>query len=542
MARKDGRIIAISLTLGVIFAFCYEIGGRIDAGGMSDLSDPTLYLNLLWKTLLSGVLIYLSWTWVPAVFRKWREKYGRRELFRGLSVPFWGRVGLLLLMWMPVFLAIFPGALAYDANEQWRQVRGWAITSHHPVIHTLLVGACLEGGYRLAGSYNLGIAVYTLLQMFTLAVIFSYGISFLRRYGVPALARLPVFLFWGLSPVVQLFSTSMTKDIYFSGVLLLFFLLLVDYSAQGQGFLESGRKKLAFVFVAFGTMILRNNGFYIVLVVLAVMFFAGRGCRRKLLPVFAGIAVLFAVYTGPVYHMLGVSRGGVQEMMSVPLQQMARTWLFHYNELEPEDRALLEELVPGENLLGYISTVSDGVKNNFNREAWDENKGGYVKLWIKWGLSYPMEYAASFLLNTLDYWYPGGVVDGYAPGSGKSDYFYYMVNEPGERVEMLPGVHEFYRSLSEDAEVSRKPGMFLLLSPGWYLLVFLYASGYFLARRRKVFYLPVCGIFILIFTVLMGPVALVRYVLPLFYVFPLLLIFMVYGENFAHVPIGYMDP
>lgn len=523
--KKHGRTILIALLTGIYMAFCYEVGGRIGADGADRLGNLEILIRMLLKTFFYGAVVFLSWMELPKLYRRLRERRGftRIRAFldkaEGFRLPFWGCMLIFSVLWLPVFLGIFPGAFAYDAPTQWQQFRHWQIDTHHPVLHTLLIGLCLEGIGSFT-SYNMGLAIYTILQMAAMAAVFSYAVSFMRRYRVPMLLRGFAVLFWGLSPVVHLFVVSTTKDTLFSGVLLLFLLSLIDYGCDREGFLKSRRRKALFLLSAVGTMILRNNGFYIAVVILMILCLYRVG-RRKMLAMIVGILAFYLVYTGPVYRLLGVEKGELGEMFSVPLQQMARTYVLAGGE--EGDVALLEALVPREDLLNYVPTLADVVKRNFREDVFRKNWRAYLKLWIKWGIQNPGIYIQSFLINTSDYWYPKAVVDGYNPGTERTDYNRYSVGAPAKRVEMLPEVHEFYRSLSEDRSASVKPLMFLLISPGWYLLMIVYLCAGFWNNRRREFFLCCTGIMLTVATALLGPVAQVRYVLILFFVFPVML-------------------
>lgn len=282
-----------------------------------------------------------------------------------------------------------------------------------------------------------------------------------------------------------------------------------------------------FCVTAFCTMILRNNGLYIVLAMLILLGFAGRkdwkkhGKKPGLMLV--GILLPYLLYTGPFYSMLHVASGGVEEMLSVPLQQMARVHRYEADALDREDLELLYKIVPKENLDEYRATVSDFVKRGFNREAFGENKEAFFKLWLKWGTEHPLTYINSFLVNTVDMWYPNAVIDGYRHGDGRGSYFDYQVDKPGEEQVFLQGAHEYYESISHDMEIQQKPFVFLALSPGWYFVMFLVLFFYLWCEKRKAYILP-CMIFVFHFgTVLLGPMALVRYMLIFYYGLPVLL-------------------
>ena len=181
-------------------------------------------------------------------------------------------------MWLPVFLSVFPGAFAYDAPTEWEQFKNGALNAHHPIFHSFLIGICLEGCAKLIGSYNAGIAVYTIFQMVIMAAIFSYALLFMRNYKIPTWLRGIAFLFWGLSPVVHLFVVSSTKDTLFSGMFLLFILNLIDMGFQQEAFFLIPHKVVSLMLSAIGMILLRNNGIYIVLAVfaLAVMVCSAR--------------------------------------------------------------------------------------------------------------------------------------------------------------------------------------------------------------------------------------------------------------------------
>jgi len=149
-----------------------------------------------------------------------------------------------------------------------------------------------------------------------------------------------------------------------------------------------------------------------------------------------------------------------------------------------------------------------------------------VSLWLKKGMEHPLTYVNSFLVGTVDFWYPFAVVDGYQEPYGKSSFFDYRVSEPGEEVVFLPFLHNYYERLSHRTEVQKIPGLFLLISPGWYLMLFLLMGIYTCRQgmwKRSLILLP---ILVNMATVLLGPIALVRYVLILYFVVPLYGVFV----------------
>lgn len=399
------------------------------------------------------------------------------------------------------------------------------ITSHHPVAHVLLLGGLTEGFYLLTGSYNVGIAIYTVLQMLILAWVLSLSIEFMAEFGVPRFWRILSMVFYALSPIVQLFSICATKDVFFTAAELLFFLSAIRLSVDRES--AGNRKRMIYFGIsALCTMIFRNNGVYIVLLTLAVLAV----CCRKQWIKYQKNTVLFLLmlflpyflYIGPVYKALGVTPGGVEEMLSVPLQQMARVYRYDADSLSEEELAGLRRFVEQDALEQYRPTVADFVKKGFIREEFQKHPSDFFSLWVKLGIGHPLTYVNSFLINTVDAWYPHALIDGYRHADGRGSLFDYKTSIPGEERVYLRELHNFYETISHDLEAQKKPFAFLLLSPGWYFLCTLLFFFYFWSRRKYKLFLPMWIFVFHMLTVLPGPMALVRYMLLFFFAFPLI--------------------
>ena len=529
-----------ALFIGVMLAFCYIAGANLDIEDTLYLTDIAFYLKWIIGSVLVAILLLGVWEIAAKIDRYLcnQEKYKKSKLGKytllisRFDLPHWAYVIIIFLCWVPTFLSIFPGAFSYDAHQQWQEIMNWSISSHHPVIHTLMVGGCIEGVYHLTGSYNVGIAIYTIIQMFVMANVFAYTIKFLKSYKINGALQIFSLAFYSLSPVIQLFAINCTKDVLFTGATLLFLLFTIDICCRRDAFFNSKKKQLGFVLSAFFTSTLRNNGLYVVIIMIVLLALLCRKYIKKYLVLVLLMLLPYLIYIGPIYAFIGVSKGGVQEMLSVPIQQMARTYHYNKEELPSEEIELLYHVIPQEYLELYKPTVSDPVKTGFQQDVFKDNLPEYGKLWLRWGLKYPVTYIKSFLINTSDFWYPNGVVDGYKKLPGRSDYFDYQVDEPGTEIILLPKLHEYYDKISSDAGTSQMPFMFLILSPGWYFWIFLSVFSYIICYKKKQLILPLMIVLLSWLTVLLGPMALVRYVLVLFYGFPILMAMFMQGSNF----------
>lgn len=521
MEVKRKRKIIFAAATGIMVGFLYAAGSRLDRYDTLDLREASFYLNWLVLSLVTSPVLLGIWWFADRLGRKTESREGDGGNFSPLFLHLF-YVAVLMACWLPALFSILPGVFSYDAYAEWEQVKTGMITAHHPVAHVLLVGGLLEGFYRLTGSYNVGICVYTLLQMFLAANALAYTVLYLKKRGLGRRWRLAALAFYGLSPVLQLFAICTTKDVLFTACELLLMLFILDIAEDRDRFFAEKKARAGFALAALGVMILRNNGLYIVLVLLAVLFFFCRKYWRRYVLLAAGILILYGAYVGPLYALLSVTPGGVEEMLPVPIQQMARVYHYDRDSLDPEDLELLYRILPQENLEAYKPTVADPVKSGFDREGFAANPKAFFRLWVRWGLEHPLTYINSFLVSTVDFWYPGAVMDGYKDPYGRSSYFDYRVAEPGQERVLLPGLHEFYEKLSWDKEAQRKPLAFLVLSPGWYFLLFLVVFMYLWCYKKGKLLLPLLVPLLTLATALLGPMALVRYVLIFFYGFPLL--------------------
>ena len=136
-------------------------------------------------------------------------------------------------------------------------------------------------------------------------------------------------------------------------------------------------------YIVFGVLLIlfRNNGLYALLITVmfltaAVIF--GKKARLFWMKLFSETVVILAVGS-LVLSLLGNATSAVQgdkrEMLSVPIQQMARTMVYHGgvgvnieddNTMNDEDKSLINDFILYEAYKDYNPGISDPVKRNTN--------------------------------------------------------------------------------------------------------------------------------------------------------------------------------
>lgn len=521
---------------GTAFSFCMITGVQLDTRGSVPFSDPSLWLAILAGAVVMTLSVRYFWDLIDGKQRERavsRQKEGeatdqgekRWNKFSGWLLP----SALIFVMYLPVFLAVYPGFFVYDAQDELMQVVTRSFSTHHPLVHVLMLGGIIQLVHKLTGSYNAGIACYTVFQMLVMAGIFGWCIRKLEKWGVGKGYRILTTLYFGLCPVLVMFSLCSAKDGLFAGMLLIMTILLTELFKAPEEFWKQKGKLLLLLAASLGMMLLRHNGFYAFAVfsVLTVIYL--KKDRKKAALYFGGILATYLVVSAGLTGILRADASENQEMLTVPISQMARVYQNRKEELPPEEKELLYQYLPQEALEHYTPKVSDGVKVHFNNQAYEADRGSFLKLWLKWGTENPFTYLNAWFMTSYGFWYPDTVIDVYRGNTvftytyEDSSYFGYEVEQPGTRQSKLPWLSEIYRRMSLEIFQQRIPVVSMVFSPGflfWMSAFILCFWGYHGRWKKVMALMPVMLCWL---TVLLGPTYLTRYVVYLWAVLPVIL-------------------
>ena len=437
----------------------------------------------------------------------------------------------LIILALPVLLAEFPGFFVYDAQEELNEVLTRSFTTHHPLLHVLLLGGVIALFHKFSGSWNLGIFMYIVLQMLVISTVYAYVVSYLQKKGIGRRARLFWLAFYGLFPTIVMYTLCSCKDGLFSAFLLLLTVLLLELSEKPDRFLNDRKKVIAFVFSAALMPLFRHNGFYAYLVFLPFAFIYFRNKLKGILSVVLVLpVVMYLVISGMLSAALKTEGTHHQEMLTVPIMQLARVYSYDTDSLTDEDRAVIESYIPKENLRKYTPRVSDLVKVDFNNELYEKNSRDFWNIWLKELKEHPLAYVNAWMLTCYGYTYPPAVINVYKGNTvysftyEDSSYFGYEVEPPGERISLIPAVDRLYRYISIGGFQQDMMVLHLFFTPGLYLFIYLYVFAYRLSKKRFKGVLPFLPMMLTFCTVILGPTYLIRYVLYLWTCLPLLLV------------------
>lgn len=527
--NADRRSLVISSVLGFIFTLLLYMGNSI-----LKYDSPMLYS---WK---APVIILFETPIFTAIVLLILVGFTKYSTYLQSSIPtssfragrtFLIAWAVIFLAWLPGFIASYPGVYGYDSIYQVGYYSRGDIILHHPLIHTYFLGFCVITVGEWLGTIEMGMAVYSIVQMLILSAVFSFIYLFLRKINLSRIYTTVVLLFFALLPTNAIMSFSATKDVLYAAFFALMVLCFCEI-VRDRTVLKSLGFNAAFVLVCFAQMIIRNQGKYVFLLSAIVLIFAFREYWKRMLVLCLSVCILFAVYSGPVTKICnGVdSNTGIREMMSVPCMQLSHAMLKNDSQLTDEEKSLIEIYIPKYRDNEIFHGISDNMKNSFNSDRFREKPTEFIKLWLTVGLKSPKAYLYSWARLSIGLWYPDM---NYRDPEAWHPYWEYQCTgtefrEKGYTVverqtpASMQWLADFYNDITYNNSYQRLPLISLLFSSGlpfWLLLIYIAVCIY---KRYYKMLIPALPMLLLWLTLMLGPVVLYRYVYPLIVAVPIL--------------------
>ncbi len=439
----------------------------------------------------------------------------------------------IFIAFLPLFLNCWPGNFIFDAKYQMANVITGDHFTHHPLAHTLLMGAMYKLGQSL-GDVSVGYQFYTLIQMLVLSSSFAYTSLYIYTKSRRKRIWISALLWFALFPLHTMFSITATKDVLFAAFFLYFMVFVIRYYVDREKFCWYSYVGMT-ASVVFA-LLYRNNMKQVLLLVavFTILFFKGKSQKLVSLGVFVVAYLLSGIInTGLVHYAnAAVDTDTYRESMSVPLQCLARVACYRGHEL---DQALYDEIyqyIPAQDIANYSPYLSDAVKNNANEELLKNNLANFFKLFIKVGLQYPDEYLESILTNTMGYWYP--LNQGYYVSVDISTHHTLIgIGDEIEKKDFWPG-GKLFDYLYWKGYYRNVPVLGYLCRNVIYVWMYVIFMLWCLLYKRKDCLMPGLWGLVYLLTCFAGPVAALRYIYCLVVTLPLIVcLFLFHGGQKA---------
>lgn len=550
-------MLAVLFTIFMLLGYSYETN-----------ADWNLVMNvhrLQWlKVMIAFIGYYIFFdrifAWLLSLFQRkqlWFAGENSSWFERWLEKHTYAKVlAIFILGYIPYIVCSYPATVVPDTVSQivqsYNELEQWTpyyctirhlnenvyLNAHHPVVHTLFMHWCIEIGRKCFSSYNIGLFIYALLQAIFQIAIFSAVIATLVKIRVRWYWILLVMLYYMTAPGIVSYVMLGTKDTFYTSFVILFILVMFDILCNGKCW-----RNIVFLYLSsLGIMLFRNDGKYVLLLSVAIVFISCKNMRKSLLFLFISMLFVSVVYSELLLPYFSITSGSRREMLSIPFQQTARYVRDASDGVTQEEQEAIDAVLDYKNIAGkYDPERSDNVKGTYNELATREELKEYLRVWFKMFLKHPSHYVQAVINNYYYYFYPGEreiVVYGYSNSSRCMN----DLNERGEKLDMdfhypvnTEGVRKFHELIRN--EIANLPIVSMIMSASTYTWGVLLIIGYIAAHRIKRGIPLIAALCVIFLICLAGPCNgwYYRYLYPVAASLPLVYFTVFYVDNAGEV-------
>ena len=310
----------------------------------------------------------------------------------------------IFICWMIVWANYYPGT---SMNDQLAVIGlPIAFANNHPLLYNLALSGCVRLGVHVLGSGSAGFALYVLLQMVLCSAAVSLCCLWLRFRRAPRWVVALVIAYFALTPLIGNYAMAALKDTLFGYALLLWVPFLFELSRADESIWRKTSICVLLALLVLATSLTRNNGLYVSIVLLLVVFVISFR-RRAWKMILAGVVAVCLAFVPNVW----LSAKGVhqlfRESVGVPLQQLSAAVCSSEGSLDEDEEAYLNRLIPLETLRSVYAPMSvDLVKYNsdFDSDYLQQTKREFIRVYLSVGMKHAEIYARAFLSQTYGYW------------------------------------------------------------------------------------------------------------------------------------------
>jgi len=284
-----------------------------------------------------------------------------------------------------IYLSVFnPGIATYDTFNQFHQIASGQFANWHPFFHTFIEMICLSIYPNPASISILQILVFSIMWMVICKYFRKDDIGNKNWFVLQVIVTLIICLI----PINALYSITYWKDILFS-YLLMFLCFLAKVMID-----KEGKVDLKFIILISLVMAcvsqLRGNGFYVVLItmiVYAIYLFKKSNVKMSIaLPALTIIFILLISSLNIVYNVEDNEKDAILAKTAHMLADYDLNLTIDF-----ADQNTIHQLIDEKKMeKKYRVSYSDEIYDISNRTVFENNKGTYIGLLVKYSLQNPL--------------------------------------------------------------------------------------------------------------------------------------------------------
>ncbi|QAS53355.1 DUF6020 family protein [Halobacillus litoralis] len=370
-----------------------------------------------------------------------------------------------ILGWLIYLIAYYPGTMTPDSLLHWEQIHTYDFSNWHPVVYTWYI--------MLLTSIWKTPAIVALSQIVILALFGGYGAYRLEKSGLSTTWVWIGVLLFSAYPLNGIFPIAIWKDIFFSGFIFLFTILIYNIVSTNGRWLHSPWHLMILAINALAIALMRSNGLPIFAVMAVLLLIVYRAYLLRLFVTVLFVVTCYFLITGPLFNYMEVRGTDPNEALSIPTQQFAHI-ISEDGDLTQEQRAYLDDIFPlelwEENYDPYITNPIK-FSGKYDKDVIFDDFGYYLKTWASvvsnnFGLA-----VEAYLDQTSIIWQINQPEDGYTSTYARNVYLY---NDYDLKTDPLhSGVYKVVNSYLEKIKTYLLEP---LLRPAFYTAIILLAG------------------------------------------------------------------
>ncbi len=314
---------------------------------------------------------------------------------------------VILACWALYIYCLFPGTMWYDTSWQVYEhlsstYSNGTLSDHHPFMLVYLYGFFIELGRSLFNDGAKGMFVLVCIQIVACVIAMSMICCYIHaKLGAHWGFSLAALLFFALFPYLPMTYCSIVKDTLQTVLLMYFAMMFAEVVRTRGDVLKHAWFPVVLILLSLGICVSKKLGVYMIgpaLIALAFMRLKNGG--RLLMPIIGAFLFAFMLVILPrvVMPALNVEPGGKQEMLAVPIQQVAHEYVQYTKGEDGYEDAFSSD---DEDMLNHFLTIStDKIPSEFDYTIVDPIKDGalgdeslipdFLQLWWRLGTEHPL--------------------------------------------------------------------------------------------------------------------------------------------------------
>lgn len=513
LSRKKKFVLFFSF----LFAIAQATGYFLDS--VNPINDWSVLDFFLWVTLILCILI-ITYTIILHICTIFDVKCFKVFQFSDYKKYYIFSFIIIIFSYILIWLAYYPGILNYDPI-QIDNFLNKEFHSDQPLLHTLYLGFLYIIGNNFA-NHNISLVLNCFVQIIMLSLIFSYICVFVLKTTKSMIFYYFSVIFYAFFPFNPLLAISTTKDIIFTGLVLI--VILLFYRILEKTIKINIKQFFTLIFLCLLMLLFRINAFiswifFLIIIILLALF---NNNILKIVEINVFVLILYLLVNSALINILNSASVSIFHCLSIPSVQIGR--LYYMDIVDQDDRNLIKKIFRVDDGV-YNQYLADGVSDCFYIEKYSLFEILYTC--FRMFLLYPKASLDSILyLHKGTYYlldkshsqvYGFGMLNmqGYLPTNTFIEYDIY----PNSKIKFLKNIMEH---LYSNNEYQKNPFLLILFSPAFYNWLLIGAFFILVYKRDTNKLASFSFLLTIILTNIFGPCTIVRYYFPIMTSIPLI--------------------